>query len=112
LRNLIDNAERHARARIDVSVSLHPSVVELRVANDGPPIPPSELARVFVRFHRLDEARSSEAGGSGLGLAIVHELVRAHRGTVTAEPVAEGALFVVRFPCADGDLGPTGRPRP
>ncbi len=98
IRNLLDNAARHASATINVGVTAHDNTVELRVSNDGGSIPELELSRIFERFHRLDDARSTDAGGSGLGLAIVKELVTAHDGTVVAEPVPSGASFLITFP--------------
>ncbi|WP_185994460.1 sensor histidine kinase [Nocardioides campestrisoli] len=98
VRNLLDNAVRHARSR--VTVELHPAgpggrEVVLVVSDDGQGIPPEERERVFERFVRLDEARARDAGGSGLGLAIVRSVVEAHGGSVT---VQGGARFVVRLP--------------
>jgi signal transduction histidine kinase len=84
LRNLADNAARHARGRIAFALTETPSgTARLRVDDDGAGIPEEERQRVFERFVRLDDARSRDAGGSGLGLAIVAEIVTAHGGTVT-----------------------------
>jgi signal transduction histidine kinase len=93
LRNLVDNAARHANARVALGLT---AAGVITVDDDGPGIPPSERERVFDRFVRLDDARARDAGGSGLGLAIVQEIVRAHRGTVTAsESPLGGARFTV-----------------
>ncbi|GLY07614.1 ATP-binding protein [Actinoplanes sp. NBRC 101535] len=99
LRNLTDNAARHAAARITIGVRENPSAVEITIDDDGPGIPPDQHERVFERFVRLDEARARDDGGSGLGLAIVRTLVAGHGGTVAVSPSAlGGACFVVRFP--------------
>jgi signal transduction histidine kinase len=99
VRNLVDNAVRHASSRVEVSVREDDRGVELEVADDGPGVPEGERERVFERFVRLDEARARDAGGSGLGLAIVQEIVRAHGGTVAlSSSKAGGARFVVRLP--------------
>jgi signal transduction histidine kinase len=101
VRNLVDNAARHAAATIAVSVREAGDHVELGVEDDGPGIPEDQRERVFERFVRLDEARARDAGGSGLGLAIVKEIVAAHRGTVTVDAGGlGGARFVVRLPIA------------
>jgi signal transduction histidine kinase len=104
VRNLVDNAARHADASIAVAVRQAGDQVELSVDDDGPGIPEDQRDRVFERFVRLDEARVRDAGGSGLGLAIVKEIVSAHGGTVTVSPAAAlgGARFVVRLPAAAG----------
>ena len=102
VRNLVDNAARHADAAIAVAVRDAGDQVELSVDDDGPGIPEDQRDRVFERFVRLDEARARDAGGSGLGLAIVKEIVTAHGGTVTVSSAAGlgGARFVVRLPAA------------
>ncbi|MBL7252744.1 sensor histidine kinase [Paractinoplanes lichenicola] len=99
IRNLTDNAARHAVATMAIAVRSGPEAVELTVDDDGPGIPPDQRERVFDRFVRLDESRARDDGGSGLGLAIVREIVTAHGGTVAVSPSAlGGACFVVRFP--------------
>jgi signal transduction histidine kinase len=98
VRNLVDNALRHAMRTVHVTVRPG-EPVELLVDDDGPGIPDSERERVFDRFHRLDTPRTRDAGGSGLGLAIVRELVAAAGGTVVVERApAGGARLRVRLP--------------
>jgi signal transduction histidine kinase len=104
VRNLVDNAVRHAEGRVHLSCRVDGHWVEIAVDDDGPGVPEPERERVFERFVRLDEARARQDGGSGLGLAIVRELVRAHGGQVelTAEGPLPGARCVVRLPLGDG----------
>jgi signal transduction histidine kinase len=101
VRNLTDNASRHASTRIAVAVAEHAARVELTVDDDGSGIAEAERPRVFDRFVRLDEGRARDSGGSGLGLAIVAEITRAHGGQVHVEesPLG-GARFVVDLPRA------------
>ena len=103
VRNLVDNACRHARSTVVVSVRPCTGYAALDVADDGPGVPPDQRARVFERFVRLDDARARADGGAGLGLAIVAEVVAAHGGTVdvVGSPVG-GALFRVRLPLPGG----------
>jgi PAS domain S-box-containing protein len=99
LANLVDNARRHARSRIDISAQAGDHVVQLRVVDDGPGVPEGQTESVFERFVSLDNQ-----GGSGLGLAIARELARAHGGDLTYE---QGA-FVLRLPAeleAGSDAG-------
>lgn len=99
VRNLVDNAVRHARSRVSVSLAESDGFAELVVDDDGNGVPPRHRTQVFDRFVRLDEARARDDGGAGLGLAIVREIVGAHRGSVTVEDApAGGARFVVRLP--------------
>ncbi|MGW5720466.1 ATP-binding protein [Amycolatopsis sp. NPDC003865] len=95
LRNLVDNAERHARARVVVEVSAVDGWAVLSVTDDGPGVTEADRERVFDRFVRLDDARARDDGGSGLGLAIVADIARAHGGTATLEG---GSRFVIRLP--------------
>ena len=83
LRNLMDNAARHAASRISVGVRREASSAVVTVADDGPGIPEHDRQRVFDRFVRLDSDRARSGGGTGLGLAIVAEIVAAHQGTIT-----------------------------
>jgi signal transduction histidine kinase len=99
VRNLVDNAARHAESRIAVAVSSVAGEVVLTVDDDGAGVPTEERERVFERFVRLDEARARDDGGSGLGLAIVREITRVHGGEASVEDSAlGGARFVVRLP--------------
>jgi signal transduction histidine kinase len=99
LRNLGDNAARHAAGRLALSLAERDGLVLLGVDDDGPGIPEPDRARVFERFVRLDDARARDDGGSGLGLAIVAELAAAHGGTVAvaASPLG-GARVEVTLP--------------
>ncbi len=98
LRNLFDNAERHAAASIGVMVTQETNGVVLTVVNDGPAVPTGDLVRIFEPFMRLDEARTLDIGGSGLGLAIVRSIMAALGGSIIAAPVETGAEFRARFP--------------
>lgn len=99
IRNLTDNAARHARTTISLALTERDGEVVLRVDDDGAGIEGGERVRIFDRFVRLDEARDRDSGGSGLGLAIVREVAAFHGGSVD---IVEGALggtgFEVRFP--------------
>jgi signal transduction histidine kinase len=103
LRNLADNAERHAAGTVTFEVNNTGDSVEVVVADDGPGIPEGERQRVFERFTRVDQARDRPAGGAGLGLAIVGEVVAAHGGSVVVADSAVGARVVVRLPAEPSD---------
>ncbi len=97
--NLLDNAERHASSRIEITLREVGDAVLLRVDDDGAGVAAEDRDVVFERFSRLDDARARDAGGAGLGLAIVAEVVAGHRGTVSlSESAAGGARFEVRLP--------------
>jgi signal transduction histidine kinase len=102
VRNLLDNAARHANARVAVGVTTDDDEVVLSVQDDGPGIAVEDRARVFDRFTRLDAARARDAGGTGLGLALVKRIVSLHGGTVCVADTngQAGARFEVRLPRA------------
>ncbi len=87
VRNLVENARRHAGAEGTIRVSSTVAAGRLRVDvdDDGPGIPSAERESVFDRFHRSDAGRARSAGGSGLGLAIARGIVAAHGGSIRAE---------------------------
>ena len=92
VRNLVDNAARHARSVLALAVATDPggATVSITVDDDGEGIPPAERNRVFDRFVRLDDARARDTGGSGLGLSIVREIARAHGGAARIEDTELG----------------------
>jgi signal transduction histidine kinase len=101
LRNLVDNAVRHAESQVELTVGMTDGHAVIEVADDGPGIPAADRERIFDRFVRLDESRHRGAGGTGLGLAIVREIVSAHGGTVTITTAPTGgALFRITLPYA------------
>ncbi|MFD1815866.1 sensor histidine kinase [Rhodococcus gannanensis] len=94
LRNITDNAVRHADGAVDVTMSVHDGRVRVVVSDDGPGIAEADRERVLERFVRLDDARERTSGGSGLGLAIVTEIVSAHDGNVVVADSPGGGAAV------------------
>lgn len=99
LRNLVENAIRHAPAGTEVSldVETHGEIVTAAVRDLGSGVPIEHAERIFEPFVRLDAARTRDAGGTGLGLAIARELCRANEGDVSLDVHSDGpgARFVV-----------------
>ncbi|GGY48477.1 sensor histidine kinase [Streptomyces djakartensis] len=101
LANLLDNAQRHARSAVTVTVRRENGRAVVGVADDGDGVPEADRERIFERFVRLDAARSRDDGGAGLGLAIARDVAVRHGGTLTAgRGPAGGALFELRLPVA------------
>jgi signal transduction histidine kinase len=101
VRNLADNAARHAAGKIALTVTQQDGRAVLCVEDDGGGIALADRERVFERFVRLDEARARDAGGSGLGLAIVHGITTSSSGTISIDESRwGGARFVVVLPSA------------
>lgn len=100
LRNLVDNAVRFARARVEISVSASRGSAVLTVQDDGPGIPPADRERIFGRFSRIEDDRARATGGAGLGLAIAREIAESHHGTLRAVGSVHGARLTARLPLA------------
>jgi two-component system OmpR family sensor kinase len=100
---LLDNALRHARSRVSVTLLSEGDWARLTVADDGPGIALDEREHVFERFYRSDRARTGH--GAGLGLSIARWVVEQHRGRILAgESAGGGAAMYVDLPLrASGD---------
>jgi two-component system heavy metal sensor histidine kinase CusS len=101
--NLLANALRYTPrgGAITLSAEALPDAVRVVVANQGAPIAPDLLERIFDRFYRVDPARKREANSSGLaglGLAIVRTIMDLHGGRAHAESDAASTRFILTFP--------------
>jgi len=83
------------QTRINPAARLHDhkgSVIELRISNDGSPIPPSLLDQIFEPYV------TAKSRGSGLGLALVQRVMLEHKGQVSVQSDGERTAFILRFP--------------
>ncbi|GAB3494545.1 hypothetical protein GCM10027521_43050 [Amycolatopsis cihanbeyliensis] len=115
--NLVRNAIRHARSRVELRLHATREAAVLEVDDDGPGIAPGDRRAVFEPFVRLDHARARKDGGSGLGLAIVQAVATQHGGEVTIiDSPLGGARFRVILPrlrvSFRGRCRSPGHPRP
>jgi two-component system sensor histidine kinase BaeS len=104
LGNLITNALRATPTggSIKLRALVDQADVVIEVADTGRGIEPDDLAHVFDRFWRADNARGRSTGGRGLGLAIAREIVAAHSGSLTvASEVGQGTVCTIRLPAVD-----------
>jgi len=92
--NLVENALKFARLRIDIGADRSDGQVRLWVEDDGPGIGAGDLPHIFEPFYQSTRSPTRQVG-TGLGLAIVHELVDAMGGSVRAEAGREGGTRVV-----------------
>lgn len=99
VRNLTDNAARHAAGRVALTLQEAPDGFTLAVDDDGPPVAPADRERIFDRFARLEESRARDTGGSGLGLAIARMIAQRHGGTLVVSERPDGwCRFVLQLP--------------
>jgi signal transduction histidine kinase len=90
VRNLLDNARRHAGgSEVEARVERTASGARLVVADRGPGVPDGERERIFEPFYRPPGAAET-GSGYGLGLALVRQIARAHGGEVLCLPRAGG----------------------
>ncbi len=91
LQNLIDNAIKYGSS---AHIRIEDGAAQLRILieDEGPGIPPEELARVTDPYYRPDASRNSETGGVGLGLSIVKDIALLHGGELLLENRPQGGL--------------------
>jgi signal transduction histidine kinase len=90
IRNLLENAQRHGRPPIEVSLRRKQGKVELCVCDHGAGVPVSERERLFEPFHRLPGATS----GAGLGLSLVRQIAARHGGGARVHAGAAGGACI------------------
>jgi two-component system, OmpR family, sensor histidine kinase KdpD len=101
-RQLVGNAAKYSppTSRIEVSATESDAAIILRILDDGPGIPASELNAIFQRFYRGRRDRES-IPGMGMGLSIARDIATAHGGSLNAENVpGHGAQFSLTLPAA------------
>jgi len=92
VRSLLDNAFRHGKPPVGITLAKRDGAVLLEVRDAGPGLPKGSEERIFERFYRADPSRTGE--GTGLGLAIARAIVQAHGGTIRAGSADGGGTTV------------------
>ncbi len=93
--NYLSNAIHHAAGRKEIVISYtrKPDCVRVRVFNTGENIPEEELDNIWIKFYKVDKARTREYGGSGIGLSIVKAIMDAHHHECGALNREDGVEF-------------------
>jgi len=100
LLNVLHNACRFAKQRIELRLELQQDVAWILISDDGPGIDPVDAERIFQPFVRLEQnAEQTTPAHHGLGLAIVQRIINWHQGEVCVTTAnAGGACFVLKLP--------------
>ena len=101
--NLFSNAIKYAQKNgtIIITAKQNTDGTCITVADNGIGIQSKHLDKIFDRFYRVDESRSSQTGGTGLGLSIVRSIMTLHKGSVRMESGPEqGTKIILQFPLA------------
>ncbi|MBI2362233.1 MAG: HAMP domain-containing histidine kinase, partial [Elusimicrobia bacterium] len=89
VKNLVENAIKFSKEKpptVSVTAAAAAGGVELRVADNGPGIPPEQRERVFDKFYQIDASFTGQVDGWGLGLTFVKRVLERLGGSVRIEP--------------------------
>ncbi|MCL1964128.1 MAG: HAMP domain-containing histidine kinase [Firmicutes bacterium] len=107
VRVFVDNAIKYTRVggRVTISSEQRDKALYIAVQDNGPGIKKADLARVFDRFYRADEARGSQTGGHGLGLAIARIIAASHGGKIHVQSKpGMGSTFTLEIPILEAEV--------
>lgn len=93
--NYVSNAINHAGGdrRIEIGLRKLKNVVRVEIYNTGEPIPEEELDKIWIKFYKVDKARTREYGGNGIGLSIVKAIMNMHNRECGVQNMAGGVMF-------------------
>lgn len=97
--NLLKNAINYSYENTAIKIEMKEieEKIEIKFKNKGDKIPEYKLDKLFEKFYRLDESRTSSTGGAGLGLAITKQIIELHDGTITAKNEDEYIEFEIQL---------------
>ena len=103
LGNVVKNASEHTAedGKIAITIENSEQSTTVSIKDNGGGVPEEELSKLFLRFHRTENANPNSAG---IGLAITKAIVEKHHGTITAENTDEGLNVIMCFPHIDGAI--------
>lgn len=101
--NYVSNAIHYVEGdnRICVSATQNAKTVRIEVFNSGKQIPEEELDKIWVKFYKVDKARTREYGGSGIGLSIVKAIMDLHHQGFGVQNTEDGVIFWFELDCDD-----------
>ena len=100
--NLVDNSIKYCVNELEIKVNFKRSAkkVEIEFADNGIGIPHEEIKKIFQRFHRIYDKDIPNVKGTGLGLYVVKEIIKNHKGKISAysDGKGKGANFKIELP--------------
>jgi signal transduction histidine kinase len=104
--NIFDNAVKYTETgKISVGLTGDNTVIQIRVADTGPGIPPEDVPHLFQKFYRVDNSATRTIGGTGLGLFICRKIVEMYSGRIWVESeLGKGSTFFINLPRFITDL--------
>ena len=98
--NIIKNAINYSYAKSEINISIHSDEENIVISfkNKGDKIPSYKLEKLFEKFYRVDESRTTKTGGSGLGLSITKEIIELHNGKIAVNNDDEYIEFLIELP--------------
>jgi signal transduction histidine kinase len=102
--NYISNAFHHVSRSKEIAVSVKKTDATVRVSvyNTGEQIPEEDLDKVWIKFYKVDKARTREYGGTGIGLSVVKAVMDAHNQKCGVINHEGGVEFWFELEAADG----------
>ena len=93
--NYLTNAIHYAPngGNVEITMESKGDLVRINVFNEGNPIPEDELSKIWIKFYKVDKARTREYGGSGIGLSIVAATMKQHGRDFGAYNEENGVVF-------------------
>lgn len=98
--NLIKNAINYStpNTKIEINIKENKESLELTFKNVGDKIPDYKLERIFEKFYRADESRTSSSGGAGIGLSITKDIIELHGGSISVKNEDKYIVFTIILP--------------
>ena len=100
--NLVDNSIKYCVKPLEIKVTFKRNTkkAEIEFADNGIGIPRDEIKKIFQKFHRIYDKDIPNVKGTGLGLFVVREIIKNHKGKITAisEGKGKGSIFKIELP--------------
>ncbi len=100
--NLVDNSIKYSVAPLEIFITfkLSTNKAEIEFSDNGIGIPHDQIKKIFLKFHRIYDKDIPNVKGTGLGLYVVREIIKNHKGKITAisEGKGKGSIFKIELP--------------